>query len=260
MNHGHYRDMRRVAAHRDRERNIKMNAPPAARIFIVEDDRDLRDVLAVLLTQAGYQTTSFADAGSFLAAAADAAPDLVLLDIELPGLSGLDTLVRLDACNFRAPVVILSGKREIPVVVDAMKRGAHDFIEKPFTIQHLTERVRAAIEKSRDAGGDTAGRPSLPSFAGRELLTPREFEVLAVVVHGASSKEAGRQLGISPRTVEVHRSRIMEKLRVKNTAALIRIVFGKNDAYHRRTQIPQWPVATRFAAGNSGNVAVRRGA
>jgi FixJ family two-component response regulator len=175
-----------------------------------------------------FRVTGFTDGSTFLAAARTRVPACVLLDIHMPGPSGLDVLKALDASRYGAPVFIISAKGDIPIAVEAIKNGAFDFIEKPFEPEAVFGRVRDAIEvwKHRAHGSD--GPPC--KYSGHELLTPRERDVLSEIAGGASNKEAGRRLGISPRTVEVHRARIMVKLRAKNAADLVRIVLGAGRA------------------------------
>jgi FixJ family two-component response regulator len=146
----------------------------------------------------------------------------VLIDVHLPGCSGLDVLRRLDARRYPAPVLVISGRGDIPTAIDAIRNGALDFIEKPFDPSAVATRVRDAI----DAWANLNRHDSILTrdFPGRERLTARERDVLERIASGASNKEAGRELGISPRTIEVHRARIMEKLAAKNAADLMRIV------------------------------------
>jgi FixJ family two-component response regulator len=152
----------------------------------------------------------------------------VILDVHIPGKSGLDILKELNAQDYSAPIFIMSGQGDIPMAVDAIKSGALDFIEKPFRGSDVVTRVQEAIDAyaRRRRDGDPAGRTAV-YFPGREPLTRRERDVLGQIVSGASSKEAGRQLGISFRTIEVHRANIMEKLGAKNVADLIRIVLSE---------------------------------
>jgi two-component system, LuxR family, response regulator FixJ len=196
-------------------------------IFIVDDDQAVRDALSVILSLEGYQVTSFADGGTFLAAARASTPACIILDVHMPGRSGLDILKELNAQNYPAPIFIISGQGDIPMAVDAIKHGALDFIEKPFDGNTVVTRVGEAIAAWTRRQQEGAGGVLSNQFPGHDLLTPREREVLAQIAGGASNKEAGRQLGISPRTIEVHRARIMEKLGAKNAADLVRIVLSE---------------------------------
>ena len=189
-------------------------------IFIVDDDPAVRDALAVLFELEGYRVVGFAGGAEFLSACRHDLPDCVLLDVHMPGQSGIEVLQVLSEEGFAAPVFVISGQGDIPMAVAAIKQGAYDFFEKPFDADTVVARVRAAIATARPDDGDR------PDFAAASLthLTPRERDVLGEITVGASNKEAGRRLGISPRTVEVHRARIMEKLGAKNAADLVRIV------------------------------------
>jgi FixJ family two-component response regulator len=202
------------------------NATSTGEIHIVDDDPAVRDALSVVFTLEGYHVSGFADGRSFLSAVRNRPPACIILDVHMPGRSGLDILRELNAKNYPVPIFIISGQGDIPMAVEAIKNGALDFIEKPFDAETVVNRVREAIEAAsrREAAGADA---SLTRFPGADLLTPREREVLALIASGASNKEAGRQLGISPRTIEVHRARIMEKLGAKNAADLVRIVLSE---------------------------------
>lgn len=193
-------------------------------IFIVDDDTAVRDALRLVFELEGYRVSAYPDGASFLNAVKLRTPACVILDVHMPGRSGLDILSELGA-HYAAPVFMISGQGDIPMAVEAIKHGAHDFIEKPFDADTVVERVRDAIA-ARRRGGQRTGEAILGAFLGEEQLTPREREVLERIALGASNKEAGRQLGISPRTIEVHRARIMEKLGARNTADLVRIVYS----------------------------------
>lgn len=201
----------------------------AAEIFIVDDDPAICTTLSIVFSREGYQATCFSDGASLLAATRVRTPACIVLDVHIPGRSGLDILRELNAQKYPAPIFMMSGQGDIPMAVDAIRHGAFDFVEKPFRGSEIVVRVREAIEalarRRTNAKGSAAPVLHLPP--GREPLTPRESEVPEQVVAGASNKEAGRQLGISPRTIEVHRARIMEKLGAKNTADLIRIVMSE---------------------------------
>jgi FixJ family two-component response regulator len=159
-----------------------------------------------------------------LAAARSRAPACILLDIHVPGKSGLDILKELHADNYPAPIFMISGKGDIPTAVDAIRSGAFDFIEKPFRRDGIVDRIKSAIKFFSSASNDDRSPVPLRNFSGREPLTRREQQVLALLTTGASNKEAAQQLGISPRTVEDHRASVMKKLGARNTAELIRIV------------------------------------
>jgi FixJ family two-component response regulator len=200
---------------------------PGGEIFIVDDDPAVRDALSVVFSLEGYHVTSFGDGSAFLSAARARTPACILLDVHMPGRSGLDILKELNAQHYGAPIFIISGQGDIPMAVDAIKNGALDFIEKPFDADTVVARVREAVEAwRRRATSESSDILSL-QFPGHQSLTPREREVLAQIAGGASNKEAGRRLGISPRTIEVHRARIMEKLGAKNAADLVRIVLSE---------------------------------
>jgi FixJ family two-component response regulator len=195
-------------------------------VFVVDDDASVRDALTLLLKLEGYAPTCFADGESFLAAVHGADPACIILDLHLPGLPPLAVLKQLAAWRAAAPVLVISGQPDIGVAVAAIKHGARDYLEKPFSAAVLVARVRDAVAAWQQArSGD-----GLAEFAGRDRLTRRECEVLAEIVGGASNKEAARRLHISPRTIEVHRARIMGKLGARNTADLMRIVLAAPQA------------------------------
>jgi FixJ family two-component response regulator len=199
-------------------------------IFVVDDDPAARDALAALLIDAGYRVMLFADGASVLNEARARTPACFLLDLYMPDGSGLDILAQLDARHSAAPIIVVSGRSDVPGVVEAIKRGAFDYIEKHRARETLIPRVQEAIAAvaERSAGHHAWERP-LPTFEGAGSLTPREHEVLAQIVECASNKEAAVKLGISRRTVEIHRAHIMQKLGAKNSVDLMRIVFRKTD-------------------------------
>jgi FixJ family two-component response regulator len=201
-------------------------------IFIVDDDPAIREALSIVLARQGYQVASFADGAALLTTARSRIPLCIILDVHIPGRSGLDILKELNAQDYAAPIFIMSGQGDIPMAVDAIRNGAFDFLEKPFRASEVVARVQEAIEAHtrRQRDGTAAQEPSF-YFPGREPLTRREREVLAKIVAGASSKEAARDLGISYRTIEVHRARIMEKLAAKNVADLMRIVLNEGRSH-----------------------------
>jgi FixJ family two-component response regulator len=200
---------------------------PTSDLFVVDDDAAMRDALSVVFTLAGYRVSVFADADSFLAAARAKAPAGVLLDLHLPDKSGLTVLRELSAQHYPAPIFIISGDGDVACAVEAVKSGAFDYLIKPFDARAIVTRVGNAIAGfAKRIAPINGGNGIVFEFRGQQLLTPREHEVLAQIAAGASNKEAGRRLGISPRTVEVHRARIMEKIGARNAADLVRIVLS----------------------------------
>jgi two-component system, LuxR family, response regulator FixJ len=198
-------------------------------ILIVDDDATVRDSLSMLFALEGYRVTTFMDGTSFVSAARTRPIACVLLDIYVPGKSGLEILKDLDANSYAAPILIMSAHGNIPIAVEAIKSGAFDFIEKRQDAVAIVDRVHEAMDawaRMRQLNGGSSDPLSRP-FPGRDRLTPRERDVLNQIASAASNKEAAKNLGISQRTVEIHRVHIMQKLGAKNTADLIRIVLTK---------------------------------
>jgi two-component system response regulator FixJ len=196
----------------------------SAEIFIVDDNPEACAAFSIVFTHAGFQATVFTDGELFLRAARIRIPTCVLLDICMPGRSGLDILTDLDAANYPAPVLILSGRSDIPTAVEAIRNGASDFIEKRLDADTIVSRVREAIDRWTDRRQSSEIATS--SFPGYELLTRRERDVLFQITAAASNKEAAKNLGISRRTVEIHRGHIMRKLGARNTVHLVRIALN----------------------------------
>jgi FixJ family two-component response regulator len=196
-----------------------------AEIFVLEDDRGIRDMLSFVLEKAGYEVVCFADSSAFLATARRRVPACILLDVFLPGKSGIELLRELTAESYPAPVIMMSGRGDIAIAVSAMKLGAFDFIEKPFQGDELVARIRLALQSHAERQSQER-RAVLGALhlAGAEPLSRREREVLEQFVTGASTKEVARTLGISHRTVEDHSLQIRRKLGAKNHADLVRIV------------------------------------
>ena len=196
------------------------------RIYLVDDDASILDALGMVFALEGFDVRAYSEPERFVADISALGPAPVILDVHMPGKSGFDVLKEIDAPNYGAPIFVISGQADIPMAVHAIKQGAHDFIEKPFDADLVVARVREAAGRGRkDAGAPPC--VDLDHVPGAALLTPREREVLMLVTAGASNKEAGRMLGISPRTIEVHRARIMEKIGARNTADLVRIVMDR---------------------------------
>ena len=207
---------------------------PRGEIFVVDDDPAVRDMLSMVLAAAGYHVICFAEGAALLSVARTRIPACILLDVHIPGKSGLDILKELRGEDYPAPIFMISGQGDIAMAVSAIKHGALDFIEKPFRGSEIVARLNEAIDAyvRRQADSAAEARIATLHFPGREPLTRREREVLEQFTAGASNKEAGRHLGISPRTIEDHRANIMKKLGARNAADLVRIVMT---AQHQRS-------------------------
>jgi two-component system response regulator FixJ len=200
---------------------------PGRELFIAESDPKTCDALANAFAEAGFRTTIFEDGQSLLLSARAARPACILLEIDMSGMSGLVVLKELDARTYPAPIIMLSSRGDLASAVEAVRSGAHDVIEKHRDAEAIVAHVRATIEAWEQQHQKVAAHGSLPAFAGSGLLTPREREVLALITASASNKEIAVTLGISPRTVEVHRGKIMQKLNAKNSVDLACIVFNQ---------------------------------
>ena len=193
-------------------------------VAVVDDDGSVRDALSLLLRIEGFTSRTFEDGHSFIEAAPSLSPACVVLDLHLPGWSGMEVLRQLALLKISAPVIMMSGRSDIALAVEAMKNGALDFLEKPFVASTMIDRIRDAVLGHRRTSD--AAIAGLANVASLHLLTGRERDVLGLLAYGASNKEAGRRLGISPRTIEVHRARIMDKLGARNSADMMRIVLS----------------------------------
>src|SRR6201999_2006161 len=171
--------------------------PSRGEIFVVEHDPAVRETLSIVLSAGGYEVICFADGPALLSVARDRVPACILLDVHIPGKSGLDILKELRGEDYPAPIFIVSGQGDISMAVSAIKNGALDFIEKPFRGNEIVERLNEAIDAYARRQADRSASPiSSAHFPGREPLTRREREVLEQFTSGASNKEAGRHLGI----------------------------------------------------------------
>jgi FixJ family two-component response regulator len=192
-------------------------------IHIVDPDPAVCEALSVLFRLEGFQTTFSIDVESFYAALERRRPDVIVLNQRVGAEDGIGVLRRVKAMRFGTPVFLLEDKPQVETAVLAMKAGASDVITKPIDNEHFLRAVRDALRQDIHIGAVDDGRRPV-EVRGFSQLTAREREVLQLITNGQSNKEAGRQLGISPRTIEVHRARVMEKLGARNTADLMRIV------------------------------------
>lgn len=190
-------------------------------VFIVDDDPLVRSALEITLTLAGLKAVKFATAQQFLGHVTAEHSGCVLTDIHMPGMDGLELQEELARRNACMSVIVMTGRADVPLAVRAMKAGALDILEKPFKNELLVEKVMAALALARQKSEQASRRDGIA--ARYNSLSERERDVLKLVVAGKSSKEIGRDLDISPRTVDIHRSNLMEKMQAETLAALVRM-------------------------------------
>ncbi len=195
---------------------------PEPTVFIVDDDQAVRRFLCGLIESVDLRVEAFATAQEFLDAYEPGRPGCLLLDIRMPGMSGLELQNELAQRACGLPIIILTGHGNVQVAVHAMKAGAVDFIEKPFNNELLLDRIQKAVAESVDAGNAWIKRQDIAGHLAR--LTPRERQVLDLVVCGDTNKGVARRLDISERTVEIHRSNVMAKMQAKSLAELVKMV------------------------------------
>ena len=194
---------------------------PAATVFVVDDDASVRAALAALIRSAGLKVETFASAREFLARAPAGVPSCLVLDLRLPGLSGLDLQSRMGELNLEIPIVFITGHGDIPSSVRAMKAGAVEFLTKPFLDGDLLDAIAQAIERDRVA---RLRQTEMGELTARYTsLTPREREVMERVVSGLLNKQVAAELGTSVVTVKVHRGQLMHKMRAGSLADLVRM-------------------------------------
>ena len=193
-------------------------------VYIVDDDEAVRDSLSALLASKGYAVTSFASAREFLAAAPSLPAGCLIVDIRMPEMDGLTLQQQLIERNLGFPLIVITGHGDVPLAVRAMKAGAVDFIEKPFAAEAILMSLEAAFARLAGSGGqDPAARAAAHKL---ELLSPREREVLGGLLAGLPNKSIAYDLGISPRTVEIHRARVMDKMGARSLSELIRLALA----------------------------------
>lgn len=193
---------------------------PTPTVFVVDDDASVRKGLARLLKSAGYRAETFPSANEFLARwQQDPVPGCALLDIMMPGIDGLELQRRLLDAPQRLPIVFITGHGDIPSTVSAMKAGAVDFLPKPFQDADLFRAIREALARDERERGERAERAAVAERYAN--LTPREREVMALVVRGLLNKQIAYELDLSEKTVKIHRGRVMEKMQVQSVADLV---------------------------------------
>jgi len=190
-------------------------------VFVIDDDASMRRALSYLLQSAGYKVETHSSAEEFLRREHYDGVGCIILDVRMPGLSGMDLQEKLMGSDYRMPIIFLTGHGELSMGVEAMKKGAIDFLTKPCDDEQLLGAVHSAIEKDKQARGSYKEKQEI---RGRiELLTPRENEILRYVISGMLNKQIALKLGIAEQTVKIHRGRIMEKLCAESVADLVRL-------------------------------------
>jgi two-component system response regulator DctR len=190
-------------------------------VFVVDDDEAVRDSIQELAASVGLTVETFASAADYLAAFDPGRPGCLVLDVRMARMSGLALQAKLDEMGARIPIVFISGHGDVPTAVEALRAGALTFVQKPYREQELLDSINEAL--ARDAALRAAATEGGRFARSLEALTDREREVMALTVEGLPSKVIAQRLGISHRTVELHRSRVLEKLGVQSTAELIRL-------------------------------------
>lgn len=199
-----------------------------ATVFVVDDDEAMRDSLHLLLESVHLNTRLFASARDFMDACEPRHEGCLLLDVRMPDMSGMELLETLKSSGIALPVIMITGHGDVPMAVRALKHGAFDFVQKPFKSRDLLERVRAALEEDRK--NRSRSDELVQRRAAFSALTDREMEVIDLVVAGNSSKIIARNLGISPKTVDIHRANIMRKLNVHTVAEMVQLRLSLRDA------------------------------
>jgi|SRR4051812_44126920 two-component system response regulator FixJ len=197
---------------------------PNNTVIIVDDDADVRDSLQALLQSAGYKARLFDSAGALLASFQPDEAGCIIADIRMPDMDGLTLQSKLTEQKNTLPVIIITGHGDVPLAVRAMKAGALDFIEKPFDDDRLLDSVRRALDRTREGRNQAATMQVVSERLSS--LTPRELDVLKLLVAGNPNKVVAHQLDISPRTVEVHRGHLMEKMQARSLSDLVRMALS----------------------------------
>jgi two-component system, LuxR family, response regulator FixJ len=195
--------------------------PLETTIYVVDDDDGMRRALETLLSTVGFKTAAYSRPGEFLAKFHADTPGCLVLDIRMPEMSGLEVQRHLNALGSMLPVIFVTGHGDVPMAVQAMKEGAFEFIQKPFRDQDLLDCINHALQQDTENRGTLARRAEVQERV--ESLTPREHQVMGLVVDGAANKVIAIDLDLSERTVEIHRAKVMEKMGARSVAHLVKL-------------------------------------
>jgi len=204
----------------------------APTVYVVDDDDGMRRALDTLLGTVGYKTAVFSRPSEFLANYTPDAPGCLVLDIRMPDMSGLELQQHLNRLGSMLPVIFITGHGDVPMAVQAMKEGAFEFIQKPFRDQDLLDRINHALKQDAENRDMVARRAEV--LHRLESLTPRERQVMDLVVDGAANKVIAIDLELSERTVEIHRAKVMEKMGARSVAHLVKLHLTLTDAAQSR--------------------------
>jgi FixJ family two-component response regulator len=196
-------------------------------IYVVDDDDGMRRALDTLLSTVGYKTSVYSRPTDFLANFKADAPGCLVLDIRMPDMSGLEVQQQLNRIGSMMPVIFITGHGDVPMAVQAMKEGAFEFIQKPFRDQDLLDRINHALKQDAENRTTVARRAEVQRR--QETLTPRERQVMDMVVDGAANKVIAIDLNLSERTVEIHRAKVMEKMGARSVAHLVKLQLTLTD-------------------------------
>ena len=200
---------------------MNTSSPEKSTVYIVDDDQAIRHAMELLMRSVGLDYEIFHSGDDFLSSHTDDRAGCLVLDIRMPGLGGLELQERLNELGSSLPIIFITGHGDVPMAVEAMQKGAVDFIQKPFRDQELLDRISEALKVDQARRSEREGQTEVRNRISK--LTNRERQVLDLVVTGKPNKVIAYELGVSQRTVEIHRARVMEKMQAKSLADLVRM-------------------------------------
>lgn len=203
-------------------------ADQAPTVFIVDDDEAVRESLGLLLESVDQGSKVFASGTEFLEAYSDDMAGCIVLDIRMPGMNGMELQKKLNEANSILPIIFVTGHGDVPMAVEAMQHGAVDFIQKPYREQDLLDKINQALNLDEQQRASLREKQQISKRI--DTLTPRELEVMDMMIDGNANKVIAIDLGISQRTVEIHRSRVMEKMNTHSLAHLVRMVLAARES------------------------------